>query len=341
MRFALRVDGERISDVEYRDGYTERGVIDRLTRSSLPQALQLITHICPQDALAHALAFSNALEQIGGISVGERGQHLRMIAAEVERATVHIAALNNVHQALGLEQDAETLRRLEHALHEVMHNLTGAAIRPNYIVPGGVRQNLSDEQREKMSVHLRRVERLVFRFIDRFIDHRGILRRTVGVGVLPREAGEQFGVRGPVARASGIPYDARLDRPYALYATYQPSRNTQSAGDVYSRLATMALETLESLKMAIRLLSNLPQDEWQGNAPTSVAEGSATATVESARGTLRYTVQSNGIRLSSVRIDAPRQFDRLLARTFLVGSAIDNAGLIIASTSPCPACAEA
>ena len=66
----------------------------------------------------------------------------------------------------------------------------------------------------------------------------------------------------------------------------------------------------------------------------------ATATVESARGTLRYTVQSNGVKLTSVRIDAPRQFDRLLSRTLLAGMAVDDAALILASTAPCIACAE-
>jgi Ni,Fe-hydrogenase III large subunit len=41
-----------------------------------------------------------------------------------------------------------------------------------------------------------------------------------------------------------------------------------------------------------------------------------------------------------VRIDTPRQLDRLLARTLLSDALIDNAVVIIASTDPCTACAE-
>ncbi len=340
MRFVLQVEGERIADVEYRDGYAERGIAERLLRSSIPQAITIVSHICATDSVAHTLAFCQALEGLSQITVHERGAALRMIAAEVERAQVHIQAIKDAHHSLGLERDAQYLGRLLNALYEVQYNLTGVPMQPNFVLPGGVKQDLTVEQREKMAVHLRRVERLMYRFIDRFIDHRGVLRRSVGIGVLGREAAEQFGIRGPLARAAGIPYDTRIDRPYALYDLFIPSRVTQERGDVYSRLVVMVLEAFESLKLILRILSDLPEGEWLGNAPASVPEGSVTSMVESAHGTLRYSVQSNGVRLTSLRIDAPRQFDRLLARTFLGGMAVDDTALIIASVAPCVACTE-
>ena len=340
IRVVLTVEGERIEDVEYRDGYQGRSIQERLGRSSLPQALHIVRHLCAQDSVAHTLAFCQALEQLGRIPIHERGVALRMIAAEVERAMVHVSAMLQVYQALGLDRDSKQLKRLQTALYEVQHHLTGSSLQPDYVLPGGVRQDLPDDQREKMAVHLRSVERIMYRFIDRFIDHRGILRRTVGTSVLAREAGEQFGIRGMIARAAGIPYDTRVDRPYALYDQYVPSRITQEHGDVYGRMVVMTLEAFESLKLILRMLSDLPRGEWLGSVPASVPEGSATTMVESARGMLRYTIRSNGVRLTDVHIDAPRQFDRLLARTFLAGMAVDDAGLIIASLAPCLACAE-
>ncbi|HEY1015982.1 MAG TPA: hypothetical protein VGE07_24955 [Herpetosiphonaceae bacterium] len=340
LRIVLRVDGERISDVDCRDGYAARGVADRLARSSLPQALHLASHVCAIDSQAHTLAFVQALESLAGIKIEPRAAFLRVIASEVERGIAHFDAFITIYQILGLQRDADYLQRLKHGLVEVQQNVCGAPMQPNYHLPGGVRQDISASVRESTLIHLRRLERLMYRFVDRFIDHRGILRRTVGNGVLTREAGEQFGVRGPLARAAGITYDARLDKPYAAYPTLQPQRVTQERGDVYSRLVVLALEAFESIKLTIRALSDLPESEWMGNSLEHVAEGTATATVESARGTLRYTVQSNGVKLTSVRIDAPRQFDRLLSRTLLAGMAVDDAALILASTAPCIACAE-
>ena len=55
---------------------------------------------------------------------------------------------------------------------------------------------------------------------------------------------------------------------------------------------------------------------------------------------IRYVVESDGRRITRVRIDAPRQIDRLLARTLLANALLDNAVAIIASVDTCTACAE-
>jgi Ni,Fe-hydrogenase III large subunit len=68
--------------------------------------------------------------------------------------------------------------------------------------------------------------------------------------------------------------------------------------------------------------------------------GQGSGLVEGPRGLIRYVVESDGRRMTHVRIDAPRQLDRLLARTLLSGALIDNAVAIVASTDPCTACAE-
>ena len=45
-RFVLRLNGEQIADIEYHDGFNERGCAERLPRLDLPQALHLVTRIC-------------------------------------------------------------------------------------------------------------------------------------------------------------------------------------------------------------------------------------------------------------------------------------------------------
>ncbi|HEX9370772.1 MAG TPA: NADH-quinone oxidoreductase subunit D, partial [Roseiflexaceae bacterium] len=55
-RFVLRLSGERIADIEYYDGFNERGCAERLPRLDLPQALHLVTRICGACSFAHSLA---------------------------------------------------------------------------------------------------------------------------------------------------------------------------------------------------------------------------------------------------------------------------------------------
>ena len=73
-RFELKLHGEQIADIEYHDGFNERGCAERLPRLDLPQALHLVSRICGTCSLAHTLAFCQALEALCAIEVPGRAQ---------------------------------------------------------------------------------------------------------------------------------------------------------------------------------------------------------------------------------------------------------------------------
>ncbi|MFN8569048.1 MAG: hypothetical protein U0Z44_16370 [Kouleothrix sp.] len=87
--------------------------------------------------------------------------------------------------------------------------------------------------------------------------------------MLPRAAAEQFGVRGPLARASGVARDARADQPYADYARLEFKPITQEGGDVYARLILLLLEAYESVKLVEQALANLPAGGGVAACPTT------------------------------------------------------------------------
>jgi ech hydrogenase subunit E len=339
-RFVLRLSGEQIADIEYYDGFNERGCAERLPRLDLPQALQLVTRICGACSFAHALAFCQALEQLCRIAVADRAATLRCVAAELERIASHLDAAATVLGALGMEPRAGELAALREMALESQRMLSGARVAPDCCLPGGLRRDLSTHGREELLVVLPKLNRALYRFIDGIIDHRALLARTIEIGALPRAAAEQFGVRGPLARASGIPRDARADHPYAAYAQLEFQPITQEGGDVYARLMLLLLEAYESVKLAEQALDQLPDGMAQGALPATLKPGQGSGVTEGPRGLIRYVVESDGRRITSVRIDAPRQLDRLLARTLLSGALIDNAVAIVASTDHCTTCAE-
>jgi ech hydrogenase subunit E len=339
-RFVLKLDGERIADIEYADGFNERGCAERLPRLALPQALHLVTRICGICSFAHSLAFCQALEQLCDIEVSDRAKVLRCIAAELERIASHVRAAAGVLCALGMEARAAELDGPRELALQALQALSGARVIPDLCLTGGLRRDLAPPDRQALLVTLPKLNRSLYRFIDSLIDQRALLARTIDVGGLPRAAAEQFGVRGPLARASGIVHDARSDHPYAGYARLAFKPITQDGGDVYARLVLLLLEAYESAKLIDQALKDLPDGEVQGELPEELPAGQGASAVEGPRGLIRYTVEGDGRRLTRVRIDAPRQLDRLLARTLLSGAAIDNAVAIIASTDSCTACAE-
>jgi ech hydrogenase subunit E len=339
-RFVLRLNGEQIADIEYHDGFNERGCAERLPRLDLPQALHLVTRICGACSFAHSLAFCQALEQLGSIAVPERAAILRCVAAELERIASHLQAAALVFYALGMQPRSTALEALREPALDGLLAISGARVIPDLCLPGGLRRDISAHAREELLVALLKLNRALYRFIDDIIDHRALLARTIEIGALPRAAAEQFGVRGPLARASGIPRDARADHPYAGYAKLDFRPITQEGGDVYARLLLLLLEAYESVKLTEQALERLPDGECQGALPEVLRPGQGNGIVEGPRGLIRYVIESDGRRITSSRIDAPRQLDRLLVRTLLSGALIDNAVVIVTSTDHCTACAE-
>jgi Ni,Fe-hydrogenase III large subunit len=339
-RLVLQVDGERVADVDYRGGYNERGCAERLSRLNLDDALHLVSRICGSASHTHSLAFCQALEALLELDVSPRAAYLRSIGAELERLSSHVQTLIALFEALAMGQVAARLTRLHGSARRAMKAFSGKPAMPDVCLPGGVRQNLNDQQRTETLQVLNEVNQPLFQLIGKVIDQRAVLRRTVEVGVFSGEAASQFGARGPLARAAGVAADVRIDQPYAAYQQLEPKLVTQDGGDVYARVVVLLLESLESVRLAMRALEDLPAGSAQGSTLKALAKGEGESSVESPQGRLRYHVESNGQRITAAAIDPPRPLDRLTIRTLLNGALIDDVPLIIVSTNACAACAE-
>lgn len=331
-RMVLKVQGEVVIDVDYRSGFNERGIAERLVRLDLEQALHLVARISGVSSHAHTLAFCQAIESLVGIGVAERALYLRCAIAETERASSHLGALSGIFDLLNLQAHRRNVQDIIMQVRKVMASLSDRPALPDMCLPGGVRRDLSDDQWSELLTLLGEIHRRLFQLIDRTIDERALLARTVDVGVLTLDVATQFGLRGPLARASGLEVDVRLDEPYAIYDRLTVRRIVQEGGDVHARLLVLMLEAFESIKLIEQSLQDLPGGDYQGVIPQQLTAGEASVSVESPRGRLSYTVQSDGQRLTAVTIDPPRQLDHLLARTLLAGALLDNVGLIVLST---------
>lgn len=340
-RLVLTVESERVADCEYRGGYNERGCAERMARLSLAGALELAGRVCGTCSNAHRLAFCQAVESLAGIQVADRAVALRTLAAELERIASHLNTVRQMMEVLGLAIQTQELLALQVRARDGMKLLAGAPALPDLCVLGGVAGDLESDAQGDLVEMLRELNRKLYRMIDTLIDRRALLASTADIGVLSREAAESFGVRGPLARASGVSTDTRLDQPYAWYEKLDCQLVAQEGGDVYARMVVLLLEAFESVKIAEQILGDLPVGDWAGVELHDLPAGEATAAVESPRGRLTYTLQSDGRRLTAVQIDAPRQIDRLLARTLLIGTHVDDIPLLMLSLDVCPACSEA
>lgn len=336
-RAVLRVDGDAVTGVEYRPEPSAGAPFAQAEQLGIGRLLDEAARICPSCGFAHALALCQAVETLAEVNPPPRAAVLRVAAAELERASSHLATLAAIFDTLGLEPLGASLRTQAEAARTARLGLTGE--RPGaWLMPGGLSRDVAVDEPEKLARAAADALAALFPIADRSLTRRPLLARTADVGVISASAAAQFGLAGPLARAAGLSADLRRDAPYAAYAELQPDVAPQEGGDVYARILVLLLESLEALKLVERAARELPDGPWQGELPGRLPAGNAVAMVEAPRGPVRYTVEADGRRIVAVRTRTAPQLDRLLARTVLANATLDDVPLIIVSTDPCDAC---
>jgi NADH-quinone oxidoreductase subunit D len=88
------------------------------------------------------------------------------------------------------------------------------------------------------------------------------LRRTKGIGIVPRERLLGLGVTGPLLRAAGEPWDLRKVSPYSSYEKFEFKVPIGTVGDGYDRYRVRVAEIRESVRIVEQALDGLPEGPW-------------------------------------------------------------------------------
>lgn len=338
-RFIVELNGETVTTVDYHGGLNERGCAERIKRLPLSQTLRFVPRICGTCGHAHMLAYCHAIEQLAGLTVPIRAQHVRVIVAELERIIMHMAGAANLCEVLGVDYYVAPLRQHQHdaqtLLLEIIRSLDGEHI----LMPGGLAFDPTTGAVQSLQSGILRFIKDLYQSIDRIIDDRRLVARTVEVGSFAQAAASQLEVGGILARASGLLKDIRFTLPYATYQHIDAAVVVQESGDIYARLMVMLLESHESAKMVDQATRVIKVGPWEGSLPVLNA-GIASGSAEGPRGLITYVIQSDGVRINECEIRVSRQLDRLVARSLLNNAQFDDVIAIIASTDTCTACAE-
>jgi NADH-quinone oxidoreductase subunit D len=95
--------------------------------------------------------------------------------------------------------------------------------------------------------------------VDRILTRNGIwVGRTIGLGVMTPDEAINWGLSGPMIRASGVAYDVRKDFPYLGYETYDFDVPVGTNGDVYDRYLVRMEEMRQSVRILKQAVDRLP-----------------------------------------------------------------------------------
>ncbi|MDQ3951017.1 MAG: NADH-quinone oxidoreductase subunit D, partial [Gemmatimonadota bacterium] len=95
--------------------------------------------------------------------------------------------------------------------------------------------------------------------VDAVVTRNGIwVGRTIGLGAMTADEALNYGLSGPMLRASGVAFDVRRDFPYLDYETYDFDVPVGSAGDVYDRYLVRMEEMRQSVRILQQAMDRLP-----------------------------------------------------------------------------------
>ena len=304
LRLRITLDGERITKCEPIVGYMHRGAEKLFEVRDYRQILVLANRHDWLSAFSSEIGVALAVEKMLGMEVPERATWTRTLLSELNRVLNHLMFLGSYPLELGAITPMFYVFREREELQGVMEEIAGGRLHYMFNRVGGLRDDIPagwlDRAEAAVSLVRSRMPE-----IESFIVGNPILNaRTKGVGVVSREMVEQYGITGPIARASGVDVDLRRDDPYLaygeLFAPGGPGRViTRSEGDSLARLEVLLDQTHVSLDLAdacIEVLQSLPPGPVNVKLPKvlKVPEGDGYVATENPLGFNGYYIVSRG-----------------------------------------------
>ena len=345
-RLKLYLQGERINKVESFLGYLHRGV-EKLTEvldyDMIPPILERDDYLSPT---SNSLGFVNTVERMSNISVPKKASYIRVLTAELQRIGSHLVALGTYGLDLGgaLGGGASLFlycfKERENIL-DIMEKLTGTRFHTNMNQIGGVRYDVNSDLIKQIKDLIQYLRPILTEYQDMISKDEIFIKRTKDVGIISSELVQEAGGSGPVARASGINFDVRKNKPYDCYDEFDFDIPLGTNGDSYDRTLVRIQENLESLKIIEQVIDGIPPGDLSSRKPIKSAKllkppkGSYYSSVESPRGELGFFIVSDGSSIPyRMKIRSPSFSNLSIIETVLPGNFIADSVTILGSLDP-------
>ena len=339
--FSVALKGEKILGVDIRLGYNHRGIEKAAEERTYIQDIYLIERVCGICSHSHSTCFIQAVEEIAGLAVPPRAQYIRTIIAELERIHSHLLWLGVAGHEIGFDTLLMYSWRDREVVMDILASITGNRVNYGMNTIGGVRRDISPEEKQEILKGLEILEERTKYYIEIATEETTIIKRLSGVGVLSREDVLKLDAVGPTARASGVKRDVRADDPYAAYGELTFNVITDDRCDVYGRTVVRVKELMESYKIIRQALEKLPDGPIAVKAPRKIPAGEAISRYEAPRGEDVHYVKSNGTeKPDRVKIRAPTLANVQAVKHMLRDRFLADMPIVVAAIDPCFSCTD-
>jgi NADH-quinone oxidoreductase subunit D len=337
LRVVLKIDGERVVDLDPVLGYLHRGV-EKICENS--DWHMVVSHCDPLEYIASMfseLVPVMAAEKLLDVKVPRRADYIRVLACELNRISSHALFIGWLALDLGgltpilygfIERDE---------IVEMLAALTGQKLLFNYMRIGGVNGDLNHEFLSRLGDWMSHAAARIEDSQTLINENEIFVKRTRGLGVIDRETALRMCLSGPPLRATGIPYDVRRAHPYSVYPELEFEIPTREEGDSYARYLLHLDEIKQSIHIIDQVLHKMPDGPIAAKLPRLLRPrpGRAFAAIESPRGQYAVYAMSDGSdQPFRLRIHDPSYFNLQTVGLLTPGHLVADTMAIMASLDP-------
>ena len=309
--FRLRVtfDGEEIIDLEPVFGYLHRGTEKLAETRNYTQIVTLTDRMDYVASMSNNLAYVRTVEDLSGIEVPERAQYIRVICAELQRIASHLMATGFLLNDIGaLATPLIYCFREREKILDLFEMLCGARITLSYMRPGGVFQDADQDFWNALDILIQELPHYLDELETLISKNEIVLARTRSVGVLSDADAIDYGVTGPILRASRVKWDLRKANPYEIYDRIDFEVPIGVEGDTYDRFHVRLLEMQESVKIITQCITQIEKGSIRADVPYFIRPkpGETYQSVEGPKGELGfYLISDGGVSQYRCKLRAP------------------------------------
>ncbi|MCH7576832.1 MAG: NADH-quinone oxidoreductase subunit D [Chloroflexi bacterium] len=335
-RMVLTVDGEQVVDVDPIIGYMHRGA-EKLSENC--DYRQAIGYQDRTDYLAQfntELCYVLAVEKLAGIEPPERAEYVRVILAELNRIASHFMFMGAFGTDIGVFGTAFMYAfRDREIIQDLFEEVTGERMMYAYFRAGGVAWDVPNDFRERCREILSAVRRGIGDIDGLMTDNEVIIARCRGVSPVTPEDAINWGLTGPMLRATGLAHDVRRAEPYCIYDRFEFDIPTGVQGDVYDRYLVRLEEMRQSVRIVEQALEGMPEGPIMAEGlkrTLRLPEGEVYMRNETPRGEYGiYLISKGGDKPYRLKIRSPAFSNLSALRAMSIGSYVADTIITLGS----------
>ena len=261
LRIAMELEGETVMKGTPEIGYLHSGFEKLGEYLDYNQYITITDRMNYLSPLCNNVAYALTAEKLIGLEVSKRTEYIRVLMCELSRIADHILNVGMLAVDLGAMTAFLYGFQLREDIYDLFEIATGTRLTTSYTLVGGLMRDIPEGFDKAVLKVLDEVGE-VAKDVETLLNKNRIWQiRTKNIGIITKNDAISYGISGPMARASGIDWDIRVNEPYSRYDEFDFDVAIALNGDVFDRYLVRMEEIRQSVKICRQALDNMPEGD--------------------------------------------------------------------------------